>query len=134
MAKIILKGIVQGITPVETVGQNNTQKQSLILFVPGYVDGFGDKKGIDETWSPDVLGDKIAKLNLNAQMIGQRAECVVYVSSRAHTKLGKTAYFIGASLAEIKLLGKSNMPTQGVTAEVPVAGVAAGADDDDLPF
>lgn len=137
MAKIILKGVVKEITAIETVGTNNTQKQSVILFVPGYVDGFGDKKGIDETWSLDIMGDKIGKFAIQKSAVNQKAECEVYVSSRAYTKDEKTSHFIGATLAKITLLGASNMTAQGA-AELPnhatPVGEGAGKDDDDLPF
>jgi hypothetical protein len=137
MAKIFLKGVVTEVTGIETVGANNTQRQSVMLFVPGYTDQFGDKKGIDEHWQLKMLGERIGKLNVLPTAVGQKAECTVYISSRSYTKDDNTAYFIEAGLAEIKLLGASNMTMQG-TATLPVqatpVGEGAKPDDDDLPF
>ena len=36
--------------------------------VPGYVDGFGDKKGKDELWALNVLGDKQTNYRSNGSL------------------------------------------------------------------
>jgi len=107
MAKITLKGIVKHVTTVESYGTGSTQgtRQSLILFVPGYVDGWGDKKGQDEEWQLDVFNDKIQRLGLNSNLVDKRVEAVVYVTSKRYKRRdnGADMWMIGATLNEVKL-------------------------------
>jgi len=131
MAKIELKGVIKSVSPVTLVGTNGTKKQSVILFIPGWRDEFEEKRGQDEVWSLDIIGEKVDKLNLSdSTATNQKAACTVYVSSREFTKEEKTMYFIGANLAEIKLMGAAT--AQPVPAQMPVA--TGNTDDDDLPF
>lgn len=111
MAKIELKGIVKEITKVENVGKDGTtKKQSLILFVPGYVDGFGEKRGDDEEWSLDIFNKKIEQLNLNDNLLDKKVVCSVYVSSRYFkTNEGKELYIVNSNLADISLF-ETNAP------------------------
>lgn len=113
MAKIQLKGIVKHVSSVETVGDKGTKKQSVGLFVPGYVDEFGDKKGRDEEWEIDLFNEKITNLGLNNNLVDKRAVVTVYVSSnRVQNRDGKDIFIINANLGDIKLLepNQANSP------------------------
>jgi len=133
MAKIELKGVIRQVTPVTTVGANNTKKQSVILFIPAYVDEFGDKKGQDEMYELGIIGDAVAKLNLTAAAVNQKAKCTVYISGREFTKEDKTMYFISANLNAIELLGEAKKSTSPAELPAPV-DVSSKPEDDDLPF
>lgn len=104
MAKLQLKGIVKQVMPVETYGTNAGRRQSLILFVPGYVDGFGDKRGQDEEWQIDVFNDKIDKFSLNSNLHDKRVSVELYVNSRKiQGREGQDMWIINAVLSDIKL-------------------------------
>lgn len=113
MAKIELRGIVKEVTEIENVGRDGTtRKQSLILFVPGYVDQFGEKKGDDEEWALDIFNKKIDQLALNDNLLDKKVVCTVYVSSRYFkTTEGKELYIVNSNLADIKLF-EANAPAQ----------------------
>lgn len=116
MAKIELRGIVKEVTEIENVGKDGTtKKQSLILFVPGYVDQFGDKKGEDEDWCLDIFNKKIESLALNDNLLDKRVVCTVYVSSR-FVKMddGREFYIINSNLGDIKLF-EANAPAPPTT-------------------
>ena len=110
--KSTLKGIVKEVGPIETVGEKNTKKQRIILFVPGYVDQFGDKKGRDEHWPLDVMGDNVEKLNIQKTAVKQKAEVTVYISGNVFDlkDFAGVGYAINATLAEIKLMGEFANP------------------------
>lgn len=107
MAKIILKGIVKRVMPVENYGSGDSagRRQSVILFVPGYVDGFGDKRGQDEEWQLDLFNEKIDKMGLNTNLHEKRVEVVAYVSSRKFQKrdTGEDMWMVNVNLGELKL-------------------------------
>lgn len=123
MPKATLKGIIQEVTPVETYGTDNQgRRQSIILFVPGYVDQFGDKKGADEHWSIDAYNDKIEAHGLATLQKESRVEVEFYISSRQYDRkdgAGK-GYMVSNRLASVTV----------VAAPKPTAGV----DEDGLPF
>ena len=112
MAKIQLKGKVIAILPVETVGEKNTKKQSLVFQVPAYVDAFGDRRGEDEMWRIDVIGeDRISKFALNDTLEGKKATLDLYINSNLIPKRAATTtaperaemFIINAVLAEFNL-------------------------------
>lgn len=105
--KATLKGIIKEVGQVETIGQNAIKKQTIILFVPGYVDQFGDKKGRDEFWPLDIMGDRVSALNIQPSAVKQKAEVTLYITGNAFEKKDQsgTGYTINANLAEIKLMG-----------------------------
>ncbi|MDB4919827.1 hypothetical protein [Mucilaginibacter sp.] len=122
MAKLELKGIVTDVFPVETVGQNQTRKQSLILTVPGYVDEYGDKKGEDELWRLDAIGDKIDALNMPAAN-GKKAKISVFINSKKISKAdGSPMYIINVNINKIELAANQ------------ASNAAAAPAADDLPF
>lgn len=127
MAKIELKGIIQKVGQVQTVGNNGTKKQSMILKVPAFRDQFGDVVGKDEEWELQVFGDRIQKFNLSGAMHGKRAKCTVFVNSNKFIKNSDQSegYAINATLGAVELV------------EAPRQTAPAGtgnAADDDLPF
>lgn len=107
MAKIILKGIVKRVMPAVNYGSGSQagRRQSVILFVPGYTDEFGDKKGQDEEWQLDIFNEKIEKLALNTNLHEKRVEAVVYVNSRKFQKrdTGEDMWMMSANLGSLKL-------------------------------
>ncbi|RQO65103.1 hypothetical protein DBR40_24850 [Pedobacter sp. KBW01] len=105
MAKIELKGYILTVNQPETVGEKNTAKQTIIFKVPGYVDGFGDKKGQDEEWPLDILGDNVSKLNMTRDHQGKKAKCIVYVNGQKFTRKtdNTEGWIINAKLHEIQV-------------------------------
>lgn len=124
MAKIQLKGIVKHVSSVETVGDKGTQKQSIGLFVPGYVDEFGDKKGQDEEWEIDLFNEKITSVGLNNNLIDKKAIVTVYVNSRrVKNRDNEDIFIINANLGDIKLLE----PNQANTTNTQSSATASKA-------
>lgn len=123
MAITKIQGIIKEITPVQHYGQNNEgRKQSIILFVPGYVNQFGEKTGSDEEWQIDLFNKAIDHHNLNSNCIDKKAEIECYLSSRSFDRkdgAGKW-YSISANLKTIKLMGpaqNSHQPTTAIEAQ-----------------
>lgn len=116
MAKIELKGIVKGVTEVQNVGKDGaTRKQSIILFVPGYRDEFGDQKGEDEEWKLDMFNKRIDDIGANSNLIDKRVKCIVYInSSKVIGKEGETLHFVNTNLGKIQL-------AENATANAPQA-------------
>lgn len=84
MAKLQLKGILGSVSAVYEVGtEKKILKQSFTLLVPGYVDQFGDKKGNDEWWKIDIIGqDAIDKFRLpQSENLGKKAICDLWINS-----------------------------------------------------
>lgn len=81
MAKLELKGELMDVLSPVAVGDKGTMKQSIILMVPGYHDGF-EKKGKDEYWLIDIMGvDNIQKFNLGDTDKGKRCKVNIFVNS-----------------------------------------------------
>lgn len=81
MAKLELKGELMDVLSPVTVGDKGTVKQSIILLVPGYHDGF-EKKGKDEYWMIDIMGqDNITKFALSGADKGKRCKVSIFVNS-----------------------------------------------------
>lgn len=107
MPKVTLKGIIKDVTPVETYGENNQgRRQAIILFVPGYVDSFGDKRGRDEEWSIDAYNENIDKHGLGTLKAGSRVEVEIWISSREFDKKDGTgkAYITSCNLRSINVI------------------------------
>jgi hypothetical protein len=61
------------------------------------------------------MGDNVAKLNLQASAVKQKAECTIYISGNQFNKkdFDTVGYAINANLVEVKLLGEfANPATQ----------------------
>lgn len=127
MATTNLKGIVKDVLPVEFYGDGNTgRRQTLVLFIPGYVDNYGVKKGQDELWGIDIYNKKIDEFGLNSNCVSKRADIEVYVSGKEFDKKDGSGkwYGISATLKSIKL---------GESVQIPQTAGSA-SDDGDLPF
>lgn len=90
MAKLELKGTITNVGAVEQVGLKEMNKQLIVLSVPAYTDSFGDKKGNDEDWLLEIIGDNVYNLSLTEQHIGKRVKCTVFVESRLVTLASTT--------------------------------------------
>lgn len=117
MAKITLKGTVKEVKPVQTYGDTNQyRKQSVILFIPGYVNEFGEKMGPDEEWELEASNQRIDTLKIADLQVGERLEVTTYISGVGYDRKDGSGrgYFINARIGDIKSHGKP--------------------DNDDLPF
>lgn len=106
MATTSLKGIVKEILPVEYYGEGNSfRKQTLVLFIPGYTNQYGEKKGADQTWGIDVHNEKIEEFGLNSNCIGKKADVEAYLTGKEFDKKEQQGkwYAISARLKSIKL-------------------------------
>ena len=106
MASVILKGKIIHVGSVEFVGEKKTAKQDIILFVPGYTDGFGDKKGIDENWKISIMGKDVQQGGMAPNRVGEKASMKVYLNSKLVPSKtgGEDMYIINAVLAEIQFI------------------------------
>lgn len=128
MATTTLKGIVKEVKPVEYYGEGNQgRRQTLVLFVPGYVNQYQEKLSQDEVWGIDLFNKKIEEFGLNANCLSKKAEVEVYLSGKEFDKKDGSGkmYAISARLKSIKLGEVVNYQTE--TSNQP-------KDDDDLPF
>lgn len=128
MATTTLKGIVKEVKPVEYYGEGNQgRRQTLVLFVPGYVNQYQEKLSQDEVWGIDLFNKKIEEFGLNANCLSKKAEVEVYLSGKEFDKKDGSGkmYAISARLKSIKLGEVVNYHTE--TSNQP-------KDDDDLPF
>lgn len=132
MAKIELKGTIQKVGPIQTVGGQGTKKQVVILKVPAFRDQFGDQVGKDEEWELQVFGDRVKNFNLNGALHGKRAKCTVYVNSKKFVKQsdGTEGYAINATLGAIEVVAAARPAAVPEPAPVGTGNEA----DDDLPF
>jgi hypothetical protein len=107
MASIELKAKIVAVGPCDFVGENKTPKQDIIVMVPGFVDGFGDKVGKDEQWKISVMGDNVAKLGIAPNAVDKKAKLKVYLNSNClpAREAGKDdMYIINAVLASIEII------------------------------
>lgn len=104
MATTTLKGIVKDVLPIEYYGETNEGKrQTIVVFVPGYVNGYGEKKSKDEVWGIDIFNNKIEEFGLNSNCISKKVNVEVYLSGREWTKDDKSGFSISARLKSITL-------------------------------
>lgn len=108
--KATLKGFVRNVTPViivtpTTSGSSPFSKQSIILFIPGFVNEFQEKVGQDETWEIQLINSAITKHNLLDQNLEQKkVECTIYLNSKSNNSTGEERFNINARLADLKVL------------------------------
>jgi hypothetical protein len=128
MAKTEIQGFLLRVSNIETVGEKQVQKQSILIKVPGYVDRFGERKTDDEIWQIDLFNRAIDKFNLHTRHQGQKVKAVVYINSRPYeTKDGRKGFLLNANLGSLDFLeSQRTMVTQDLS--------NAAAGDDDLPF
>lgn len=68
MAKTTIKGKVTAVGPVTQVGEKQTDIQYIIVFTPGYHDGFA-KVGRDNNWCLQALGKKVKELQMTEVLV-----------------------------------------------------------------
>lgn len=129
MASTTLKGIVKEVKPVEFYGEGNTgRRQTVVVFVPGFTNEFGEKVTKDELWGIDLFNKKIDEHALNQNCVSKKVEVEAWLSSREFDrKDGAKGYGISATLKSIKLGDTVKTSSMGEENGTPV-------DDDDLPF
>lgn len=128
MATTTLKGIVREIKPIETYGTNG-RRQTLVLFVPGYINEYQEKITKDEIWGIDLFNKKIDDENLNSNCISKKAEVEVWLSGTEFDKKDGSGkmYAISARLKSIKL-GESVINHRSDNSN------SGDGDNDGLPF
>lgn len=123
MATTIIKGVVKDILPIEHYGEGNVgRRQTLVVFVPGYVDQYGEKKAKDEEWGVDIYNARIEHFALNSNCISKKADVEVYLTGRRWQTDEKSGYSVSVTLKSIQL-GDA----------VQIDGIQPPTDDD-LPF
>ena len=108
MATTTLKGKVMEVGPITQVGDKKTDLQSIIVFVPGYHDGF-EKKGRDNLWAIQILGDKVKNLNIQKDLVDKIITCICYLDSQfVEPKLeGQTGFYsVNVTLASFIVTDK----------------------------
>lgn len=106
MASTTLKGIIKEIKPIEYYGEGNTgRRQTMVLFEPGYVNEYGEKKGRDHMWGIDIFNEKIDALALNNNCVDKKATVEVYLGSSEFQKKDGSGniYIVSVNLKELKL-------------------------------
>lgn len=107
MAKIELKGMFVSVNPAIVVGENKTLVQKVIFKVPAYTDQFGEKKGKDELWEIQVIGDNVEKHNLTTDLEDKKAILDVFINSKYITtgegSATRDMYIINAVLHKFSL-------------------------------
>ena len=81
MATTTLKGKIQAIGPITQVGDKKTDLQYMVLFVPGYHDGF-EKKGRDNLWCLQAMGKKVTDLKMTEDLIDKIVTVNCYLDSQ----------------------------------------------------
>ena len=116
MAKIELKGIVKKVTSPEIVGNNNTKKQSVILFIPARTNEFNELIAPEEQWCLDLFNSKIENLKLDGSWHEKKVKATVYVSSRKVEKDdGSILYIVNSNLGAIEKIVENTQPRQQAT-------------------
>lgn len=103
MPKIELKGIIQQVSSIYTVGQNETKYQTFSLLVPGYIDRYGEKRSQDELWRINVSGARVDRFSLSKDFENAKADVEVFINSASVVKDGVVKSFINANLASIEI-------------------------------
>lgn len=126
--KNTIKGIVKEVGDIEFIGANRDfPKQRIIVFKPAFTDEFGTKRGQDDYFAFDVLGNSVETLNITERMLDQKVECDVYFTGSTFQKQDQTqGYAINARLAAIRVITQATRPSEKTNA--PTDG------EDDLPF
>jgi hypothetical protein len=82
MAKATIRGKVLEIGPVLEVGEKKTLIQNILLFTPGYHDGY-DKVGRDNEWEIQLIGQKkIDELRLPESLVGSIIDAECFLDSQ----------------------------------------------------
>jgi hypothetical protein len=107
MATTIVKGKVEAIGPITQVGENKTDLQYMVVFVPGYHDGF-KKKGRDNMFCLQALGKKVDELKMvDADLVGKIVEVKCYVDSQylEPKEAGQNGYYaVNITIASFQII------------------------------
>jgi hypothetical protein len=109
MAKIEkMKGYIRVISPVqELTDEKKTKIQYMVFEVPGYTNQFGEKKGKDQQWLLQALGDRIVELKLTSDLVNEKAEITFYAESfclEAKEKGKNPFYVVNSTLAAYTII------------------------------
>ena len=109
MAKIEnLKGFIRVVSPVqELTDEKKTKIQYVVFEAPGYTNQFGEKKGKDQQWLLQAMGDRIGQLNLTDKLQGQKAAVTFYAESYCleAKEAGKNPFYVvNNNLASFELI------------------------------
>lgn len=122
MATTILKGIVQSVK-VETYGDDQSGKrQTIIVFVPGYTDQYGEKKAADEVYEVNQFNKSIEKNVITSADVNRKIDIEAYLKGREFDKKdgsGK-AYIIGLNLKSMTLGDKIKVEGEAEEGEDPL--------------
>lgn len=108
MATTSIKGIIKEVSAIENYSATG-RRQTIVVFVPGYVNEYQEKVGKDEMWGIDIFNNRIDHFGLNQNCINKKAEVDVYLSGREWEKDGKKGYSVSVTLKSIKLLDFLNV-------------------------
>lgn len=82
MARLQIKGFIKEISSIETVGENHTKKQAIILSIPPRKDEVGDPIGKEETWCVFAFGTDVDRFKLTDTCSpGDKCELTFYINS-----------------------------------------------------
>lgn len=108
MATTILKGRIDEVGPVTQLpGDKKTDLQYIVIFIPGYHDGF-EKKGRDNHWLVQITGKKVAEFNFGETHKGKMIEANCYLDSQylaPKNEGDKPFYPVNTTLASFELKG-----------------------------
>jgi hypothetical protein len=105
MSKITKKGIIKKVGVVEKVGVENTEKQSLVLYVPARSNEFGEVVGQADYFEIAVMGKKVREFNLSPQLLEKKVEVEMYLNGRQYDKIdGSKGYAHNLNLAKITVI------------------------------
>ena len=109
MAKTTLKGIIREIKPEETYGDKNQfRQQNIILFVPGFINQFGEKVGPNEEWELEAANQRIDALKVADLTVGEKVEIETWLAGVGYDRKDGSGrgYFIRARIGSIISHGK----------------------------
>lgn len=92
-----LKGFIRVVSPVQELTDDKKTKIQYVVFeVPGYTDSFGEKKGKDQQWLFQALGNRITELNMTDALQGKKAAITFYAESYCleAKEAGKNPFYV----------------------------------------
>lgn len=103
-----MKGFIRAVSAIQELSdEKKTKIQYMVIEVPGRVDAFGEKKGKDQQWLLQVLGERIKELNLKTDMQGCKAAVTFYAESfclEAKEEGKNPFYVVNNTLASYQIL------------------------------
>lgn len=103
-----MKGFIRVVSPVQVLtDEKQTKIQYTVFEVPGYTNAFGEKKGKDQQWLFQALGDRITELNMTEALNGKKAAVTFYAESYCleAKEAGKNPFYVvNNTISSIELL------------------------------